>query len=72
MQAHMQHDYMKAIKYANLLVSKATAYRDKHGYRENLGYDSQRKLESMMTCTCLSYSVKHDVMCYFIHECDNI
>ena len=36
-------DKQKALRFVDKVYKKACAYRDKHGYRENLGYDQQNK-----------------------------
>ncbi len=35
-------NYTKVLKKINTLINKAKRERDSKGYRENLGYDSQR------------------------------
>lgn len=66
-------DYEKAIKKADTLIAKAKAYRDKHGYRENLGYDDVYKLEQYIDAHLkLTYPQECEVKNYFYKECEKI
>ncbi len=65
-------DVKKAMKFADQLIKKAEQERDKKGYRENLGYDSERKLKDFISKLDLTYSDKSKVLDYFIGKCDKI
>lgn len=38
----------KAYKFVDKLITKAEKEKDKKGYRENLGYDAQNKVEEYL------------------------
>ena len=65
----MKEDLAKARRKAQSLVEAAAHYRDNHGYRENLGFDSQRELEDYMSTLDLSYSEATDVLKEFWADC---
>jgi len=67
------NDYHKAIKHADKLIAKAKRERDARGYRENLGYDSQRNLEAFMSKNHdMTYGEKCHIITYFNRQCDAI
>jgi len=65
-------NYTKALKKINTLINKAKRERDSKGYRENLGYDSQGKLEDYMSRLDLSYQEEAELMKTFYLRCDEI
>ena len=66
------NDYHKGLKKAKSLIVKAEQYRDKHGYRENLGYDSRPKLTSYLGTLDLAYSEQCRILDYFDNGCHGI
>ena len=65
-------NYTKALKKINTLINKAKRERDSKGYRENLGYDSQRELEDYMSGLNLSYQEEAELIKIFYQHCDEI
>lgn len=65
-------EYRKAIKFADKLIAKARKQRDKHGYRENLGYDLGGELADYMNQFDMSYREKRDVLDYYDRLCDQL
>lgn len=65
-------NYTKVLKKINTLINKAKRERDSKGYRENLGYDSQRELEDYMSGLNLSYQEETELMKTFYQHCDEI
>lgn len=68
----MVNKISKGKKIVDRFINKAKAYRDKKGYRENLGYDSQPKVEDAICKLDLTYTEKCKIMDYFESECDKI
>ena len=64
--------YSKAMKKAKSLIAAAKRERDRKGYRENLGYDSRRKLDDFLAALDLSYIAASSVLDYFDNECHAI
>jgi len=65
-------DCRKAIAKAESLVRKAIAYKEKHGYRENLGYESDHVLDDFMETLDLTYNEKCCIRNYFYNLCGKI
>lgn len=65
-------DYAKALKKITTLINKARSEKESKGYRENLGYDSHRKLEDYMSGLDLSYQEETELMKIFYKQCDEI
>jgi len=65
-------DYKKGIKYADKLIRKAIKERDKKGYRENLGYDSENELKNYLETLNLNYFEECKILDYFERKCDRI
>lgn len=68
----MSSDYKKGIKKIKSIVKTAIAYRNRRGYKENLGYDQQPKLESYLFSLHLTYAEKCDLITLFYSECRKI
>lgn len=68
----MINDKTKALRKINTLINRAKRERDKKGYRENLGYDSQGKLEDYLETLDLSYSEKANLSRSFLDKCNQI
>lgn len=68
----MLSDFQKAERKIKQLIDRAKRERDRKGYRENLGYDSQRKLEEFLQTLNLSYSDEARLIELFYKECDKI
>ena len=66
--------FEKAKKYAMKLIQKAIKERDAKGYRENLGYDSDRKLREYICAQNLgtTYGDEHRLFDFFDQQCDKI
>ena len=54
------------------LIRKAEMERDTKGYRENLGYDSENKLDNFMVELNLDYQQTCDIRTRFYVCCDAI
>lgn len=65
-------NYQKAIREAEKMIKKETNWKNKHGYRENLGYDKWNKLQDIIAPLNLHYTEKCDVKQFFFEECDKI
>ncbi len=65
-------DYDKALKKVYALVTAAKIERAKKGYRENLGYDQQRKLEGYLSKLNLTYTQRSTVIQAFYTDCRTI
>jgi len=65
-------DYIRGIRKADALIKKAKLYRDKSGYRENLGYDSRPNLTDYLSKLKLSYTDECRVLSHFDDACDGI
>jgi len=65
-------NYTKVLKKINTLINKAKRERDSKGYRENLGYDSQRELEDYMSGLNLSYQEEAELIKIFYQHYDEI
>jgi len=68
----MLSDFQKAENKIKQLVDRAKRERDRKGYRENLGYDSQGKLEDFFRTLNLSYSDEARLIELFYSECEKI
>lgn len=66
------NDYQKGLRKANSLVDKAKKYRDTRGYRENLGFDQQTKLEVYLSDLNLTYQERCAIKEHFFAECRKI
>jgi len=66
-------DRNKADRKAMTLIRQAKAERDAKGYRENLGYDAQNKLEAFMdTLPALQYRDRAEIIAHFYRACESI
>lgn len=65
-------DCRKAVHKAESLVNKAVAYKETHGYRENLGYDFDKELEEYMDTLSLTYTQRASILQHFYKLCDEI
>jgi len=64
---------MKKIKrYIDKLYLKCCNYRDKHGYRENLGYDQKYKFQRYMNKFDLTYQEECELSTYFYNKMESI
>jgi len=68
----MTEDKTKGLRKIDRLINKAKRERDKKGYRENLGYDSQRELEDYLSTLNLSYGEKTRLIALFYDRCEGI
>jgi len=68
----MLSDFQKAEKKIKQLIDRAKRERDRKGYRENLGYDSQGKLEDFFGILNFSYADEARLFELFYAECDKI
>ena len=68
----MIKDKTKALRKIDRFINKAKKERDKKGYRENLGYDSQRELEDYLNILDLSYGEKARLITLFYRRCEEI
>lgn len=68
----MLSDIQKAHRKIEQLIDRAKQERDRKGYRENLGYDSQRKLEDFLETLNLSYPDKARLIELFWKKCNRI
>ena len=62
----------RAYKIVDKHIRKAERFRDRHGYCENLGYDSAYQVEAEIEDLKLSYSERAEIMNYFYRECDRL
>ena len=62
----------KCMKQVDKLVNKAIVERDRKGYRENLGYDQDRKLSDFINKIGLHISHHWRVWDYFLAKCNEI
>ena len=62
----------KCMKQVDKLVNKAIVERDRKGYRENLGYDQDRKLSDFINKIGLHISHHGRVWEYFLAKCNEI
>ena len=62
----------KVKKYIDRLYKKACNYRDKKGYRENLGYDKESQFSSYMCKFNLTYKQECELKDYFYYKMDNV
>jgi hypothetical protein len=66
------NDFEKGIKKADQLIDKAIKYRDRYGYRENLGFDQDIKLRSFLSKLNLHYQEECEVMDHFYNRAKQI
>lgn len=66
------NEYKKALRFMHKLISKAEMERDTKGYRENLGYDSENKLDDFMGKLDLDYQQSCEIRTRFYVCCDAI
>lgn len=62
----------KGIKYIDKIYKKSCSYRDKHGYKENLGWDKQPEMESYISKLELTYQEECKLNDYFIMKIESI
>jgi hypothetical protein len=66
------NQYTKAKREIDKIVKKAERYRDRYGYRENLGYDQQPKVSIMLGKLTLTYQEECELLDYFTNRCNHI
>jgi len=62
----------KGIKYIDKIYKQSCSYRDKYGYKENLGYDKQPKVDSYISKLELTYQEKCKLNDYFFMQMKSI
>tara|TARA_R100001510_G_C7655394_1_gene214530 strand:+ start:288 stop:482 length:195 start_codon:yes stop_codon:yes gene_type:complete len=62
----------KIKKYINKIYEKSCKYRDKNGYKENLGYDQFYKVTDYMEKFNLTYQQECELKTYFNNKMDTI
>ena len=62
----------KVKKHIDKLYLKCCNFRDKYGYKENLGYDQQSKFERYMWKFDLTYQEECELKTYFYNKMDRI
>ena len=62
----------EAKNYAKELIKLAKKERDTKGYRENLGYDSDHKLEDFLNKFNFTYQQRFAIMKQFYMDCRSI
>ena len=62
----------KGIKYIDKIYKKSCSYRDKHGYRENLGWDERPSMESYISKLELTYQEECELNRYFIMQMESV
>ena len=65
-------DYAIGKRRIDNTIRKAKRYRDKHGYRENLGYDTQPEIEDHLSRLDITYSEHAQLIKYFFTQCDSV
>ncbi len=65
-------NFVKAIRMVEKVIAKERAWKDKHGYRENLGYDKWPKLSDKISLLNLHYTELCKVKEVFYKMCDEI
>ena len=62
----------KVKKYIDKLYLKCCNFRDKYGYKENLGYDQKNKFEEYMYKFDLTYQEECELNTYFCNKMKDI
>jgi len=62
----------KARQFVDKIYQAAVNYKNKHGYRENLGYDQQNNLEEFMNEIDLPYGDAAEIIDYFYMKMEQI
>ena len=62
----------KIKRYIDKLYLKCCNYRNKYGYKENLGYDQENKFEEYISKFNLSYQEECKLKTYFYNKMDRI
>jgi hypothetical protein len=68
----MKSKKQRAMQFVDRAYQAAINYRDKHGYRENLGYDQQNNLEDFMYELDIHISDAGEVINYFYLKMDQV
>ena len=62
----------KIKKYINKIYEKSCNYRNKYGYKENLGYDQKNKVLDYMEKFNLTYQEQCELKTYFWNKMNRI
>jgi len=62
----------KIKKYIDKIYEKSCNYRDKYGYKENLGYDKFYKVTDYIGKFNLTYQEECELKTYFYNKMDRI
>jgi len=72
LRGELTMDFNKGMKRAKQIIAKAEQERDRKGYRENLGYDQERKLRDYLSGLDLTYSEQCRILDWFNSACRSI
>ena len=62
----------KGMKYIDKIYKKSCSYRDKYGYRENLGFDKKPNVNSYISKLELTYQEECKLNDYFYMQMESI